>query len=125
MPIFQILSILGSVGIILFLIELIRRRKLKEGYSILWFAVAFTFFVFSLWRGLLEYVAYLLGVGYAPAALFLILIMGLYILSIHFSVVASRLSEENKNLSQEVGLLNLKIKKLEEEKKTKKGLWKS
>jgi len=112
MPIFQVFSIVGSLIIILFLIELVRSRRLKESYSLLWFVIAFVFLLFSLWRDLLERVASLMGIGYAPAALFLILIIGLYLLSIHFSVVISRLSEKNKNLSQEIGLLNLKIKEL-------------
>jgi hypothetical protein len=110
MPIFQIFSIVGSLTIILFLIELVRSRRLKESYSLLWFLIAFVFLLFSFWRGLLERVAKLMGIDYAPAALFLILIIGLYLLSIHFSVVVSRLSEKNKSLTQEIGLLNLKIK---------------
>lgn len=112
MPIFQTFSIIGSLVIILFLIELVKSRRLKESYSILWFAIAFAFLLFSLWRDLLEKVAGLMGISYAPAALFLILIIGLYLLSIHFSVVISRLSEKNKNLSQEISLLNLKVKEL-------------
>lgn len=122
MPIFQILSIIGSILIILFLIELVRSRRLKESYSLLWFGIAFVFLLFSLWRDLLTYVASLMGVDYPPAALFLILIMGLYLLSVHFSVIISRLSEKNKNLSQEIGLMNLKIKKLKKWIKEKKNI---
>jgi len=114
MPIFQILSIIGSVLIIVFLIELVRSRRLKESYSLLWFFIAFVFLSVSLWRGLLEWLAVFMGIGYAPAALFFILIMGLYLISLHFSVVISRLSEKNKDLNQEIGLLDLKIKKLKE-----------
>jgi hypothetical protein len=112
LPIYQILAIGGSILIILFLIELVRSRRLKESYSLLWFGIALAFLLFSVWRDLLAYVASLLGVDYPPAALFLILIMGLYLLSVHFSIVISRLSEKNKNLSQEIGLMNLKIKEL-------------
>ncbi|MDD5145059.1 MAG: DUF2304 domain-containing protein [Candidatus Pacebacteria bacterium] len=117
MPFFQILSILGSISITLILIELVKSRRLKESYSLLWFAIAFVFLVFSVWRDLLELLAKALGIGYAPAALFLILIIGLYLVSLHYSVVISRLSERTKNLNQEIGILNLKIRKLEEEKK--------
>lgn len=113
MPTFQILSIIGSIFIIVFLAELVRSRRLKENYSLLWFGIAFVFLFFSLWRDSLEYVAALLGIGYAPAALFLVLIIGLYLVSLHFSVVISRLSEKTKNLNQEIGMLNLKIKKME------------
>ena len=120
MPIFQLVSIIGSILIIIFLIELVRSRRLKESYSLLWFFIAFVFLVFSIWRDLLDSVAELLGVGYPPAALFLILIMGLYILSMHFSVVVSRLSEKNKNLSQKLGLMDKEIEELKGEKKNDK-----
>lgn len=121
MPIFQILSIIGSLAIIFFLIELVRSRRLKESYSLLWFGIAFIFLLLSLWRNLLAFLASLMGVDYPPAALFLILIMGLYLLSIHFSIVISRLSEENKDLSQEIGLAKLEIEKLKEEIKKEKN----
>lgn len=119
MPIFQILSIAGSIFIIIFLTELVRSRRLKESYSILWFGIAFVFLIFSLFRNLLEWLADFLGIGYAPAALFLIMIAGLYFLSVHFSVVISRLSEKEKNLTQEIGMLNQRLKKIEEEKRKK------
>lgn len=113
-PIYQTLAVIGSILIILLLIELVRRRKIKENYSLLWFAVAIVFLVLSLWRESLIWLAMILGVDYAPAALFLILIMALYLLSIHFSIVISGLSEKNKDLSQEIGLMKLEIKKLKE-----------
>lgn len=119
-PIYQIISVVGSIFIIIFLFELVRRRKLKENYSLLWFAIAIVFLLISLRRDILVYIALLLGVDYAPAALFLVLIIGLYLLLIYFSLIISDLSEKNKNLSQEVGLLNLEIKKIKEWLKEKK-----
>lgn len=113
-PLFQVLAVMGSVFIILSLVELVRRRKLKENYSLLWFAIAFVFLIFSLRRDLLTWLANLLGVDYAPAAIFLLLIAALYLLSLNFSIVLSGLSERNKELAQKTGLLELEIKKLKE-----------
>lgn len=113
-PLFQILAVMGSVFIILSLIELVRRRRLKENYSLLWFAIAFVFLIFSLKRDLLTWLANLLGVDYAPAAIFLLLIAALYLLSLNFSIVLSGLSERNKELAQKTGLLEMEIKKIKE-----------
>ncbi|MBI4101542.1 MAG: DUF2304 domain-containing protein [Candidatus Nealsonbacteria bacterium] len=113
-PLFQILAVMGSVLIILSLVELVRRRKLKENYSLLWFAISFVFLIFSLRRDLLTWLANLLGVDYAPAAIFLLLIAALYLLSLNFSIVLSGLSERNKELAQKAGLLEMEIKKLKE-----------
>ena len=114
---YQILSIIGSILILLLLIELIRRRKLKENYSLLWFGIAIVFLIFSIWPDFLFYIASLLGIQYAPSALFLILVTGLYLLLLHFSVVISELSEKNKKLSQKIGLMDSEIRKFKDKNK--------
>ncbi len=105
----QALAIVGSVLLIVFILELIRRKRLKEEFSILWLGMGFIFLVISLFRGLLDKFSYLVGIGYPPAALFLILIMGLMGILIHFSVAISELKESNKKLTQELGLLKKEI----------------
>ena len=114
---YRIIAIIGSVLILLLLIELVRKRKLKENYSLLWFSIAIVFIIFSIWPDLLFFIASLLGIQYSPSALFLILITGLYLLLLHFSVVISELSEKNKNLSQKIGLIDLEIRKLKNKNK--------
>ena len=105
----QVLAIAGSILLIVFILELIRRKRLKEEFSILWLGMGAIFLVISLFRGLLDRFSILVGIGYPPAALFLILIMGLMMILIHYSVAISELKEANKKLSQEVGLLRQEI----------------
>lgn len=105
----QVLAIVGSILLIIFTLELIRRKRLKEEFSILWLGMGIVFLVISLFRGLLDKFSYLVGIGYPPAALFLILIMGLTVILIHFSVAISELKEANKKLTQELGLLKKEI----------------
>jgi hypothetical protein len=101
----QILAIIGSALLIFFILELIRRKRLREEFSILWLAMGVVFIVLSIFRGLLDKFSYLIGIGYPPAALFLILIMGLAVIMIHFSVAISELKDTQKKLVQEIGLL--------------------
>jgi hypothetical protein len=105
----QVLAIVGSVLLIIFVLELIRRKRLKEEFSILWLGMGIVFLVVSLFRRLLDKFSYVVGIGYPPAALFLILIMGLTVILIHFSVAISELKEANKRLTQELGLLKREI----------------
>lgn len=74
-----------------------------KAIAILWPGMAIVFLAISLFRGLLDKFSRLVGVGYQPAALFLI--MGLLVILIHFSVAISALQESNKRLAQEIGLL--------------------
>ncbi len=118
----QILSIFFSVIFILFILHLIRKKKIKEEYSLLWLFSGIVFLFFSIWRNALEYLAKILGIDYTPAALFLILFGSIYLLLIHFSTVLSKLSEQNKKLVQEVALLQIKDNKNNTKKTTvKKG----
>jgi hypothetical protein len=105
----QVLAIVGSLALIIFIIELIRRRRLKEEFAVLWLGMGVVFLVISLFRGLLDKFSVLVGIGYPPAALFLILIMGLMVILIHFSVAISELKESNKRLAQQLGLLKQEI----------------
>ncbi len=111
----QILGIIGSAFLIIFVIELIRRGKLKIEFSLLWLFMSVLFLFVSIFRGLLDKFSYLLGIGYPPSALFLILLLGLIMILIHFSTVISNLKEAKKTLTQRVGLLEIEIKKLKEE----------
>ena len=93
------------------IVELIRRGRLKEKYSLLWLFAGTILLIFSLSRGLLEYVSSLLGIYYPPSFLFLLAFLFLLLITLHFSVVISGLSDKNKKLAQELALLRQQMQK--------------
>lgn len=109
----QVFSIIGSLLLFLFILRLVKRKRLKEEYSLLWLGFGLIFIALSIFKPLLEIVANALGVLYAPAALLLILVLSVFFILIQFSVVISKLAEGNKNLIQEVGILKAELKKLQ------------
>lgn len=108
----QIFAIWGSLIIAFIIFELIRKRKLMEKYALLWFGSAIVLIILSLWRNLLEKMASFLGVYYAPSALFIIVIFCGIILFLHFTIVISKLIEQNKILAQELALLKEKVEEI-------------
>ena len=108
----NILAILGSGSLLVVVIELIRRGRLKEKYSLLWLFAGGILLVFSLSRHLLEYASQMLGIYYPPSFLFLLAFLFLLLITLHFSVVLSGLSEQNKRLAQEIALLRLEMETL-------------
>ena len=110
----QYFAIAGSIILLFFIIELIRRKKIKEQYSLLWLFFCVGFIVLSIWRDGIEEIAILVGIAYAPAAFLLILVMAIFLILIQFSVIISKLSENVKVLVQEIGLMKDKLKKYEE-----------
>ena len=63
----------------------------------------------SIWRGLLETIAGTIGIFYAPSALFVIAFGFVLIMLLHFSLVISRLADQNKVLAQRLGMLQQRV----------------
>lgn len=101
----QVIAIVVSISLFLFILYLVRKKKIKEEYSLLWLSSSLVFIFFSIWRDGLEYFAALIGIAYPPAALFLILLLAVFLILIEFSINISKLTEENKVLAQELALL--------------------
>jgi hypothetical protein len=108
-PRIQIIAILGSGVILAVVFGLIRQRKLREEYALLWLGASLLLIIMSLWRDLLETVARIVGVAYPPSVLFLAAIVLGFLLAMHFSVSLSHLANQNKRLTQEVALLKHQI----------------
>lgn len=114
----QILAITASILVILLIIHLIRRRKLREEYSIMWLVGSCVLIVFSVWRRLLDIIAEFVGVYYAPAILLLVGIFFGVLIFLHFTVVISKQADENKIMAQEIALLKARIDELSGKGKT-------
>lgn len=109
----EIISLLGSFGLLGLIIELVRRRKLGEAYSLLWLLTGITLVLLSLWRELLDVLARLVGIFYPPAALFVVGFGFVLLILLQFSVMVSRLSDENRSLSQRLAILDWRLDQLE------------
>jgi len=103
----QALSISISISLLIFIVEMVRRKRLKEQYSLLWIFGVIGLVSLSTWPGLLDKVAPILGIAYPPAVLFLGGVFLMLILSLHFSLAISRLSDENRILAQKLARLEM------------------
>jgi hypothetical protein len=105
----QIVSLIGSLLLLVVIVGVIQYRKLDERYSLLWLATAVGLVILSLWRSLLRAIALTLGIAYAPTALFVMGFGGVLLILLQFSITISGLARENKRLAQEVALLRLQL----------------
>jgi len=109
----KVVTILISLFILGVLFHLVRRRKLKEEYALLWLAMGFTGILLASWRGLLHAVSAVAGI-YDPAnAFFLASLLFLVGILIHFSVALSNATDRTKALAQEMALLQWEREQLE------------
>jgi hypothetical protein len=110
----EVVAVLGVLALLGLVVELVRRRKLGEGYSLLWLLTSIVLLVLSLWRGLLDVLAELVGIFYPPTALFVVGFGFVLLILLQFSVVVSRLSGENKDLVQRLAMMDWRLLQLEE-----------
>jgi hypothetical protein len=106
----QIVAIVVSSGLLLVVLELVRRRRLIERYALLWLGSGAVLLFLSIWNDLLEEVADWFGVSTPANALFGIAFGFVLLLLLHFSTAISRLSEENKVLAQEAARLDRELR---------------
>jgi len=115
----KIVSLALSAGIFFFVLWLVRERRLREKYAILWLCTSVFVILLTASRRLLEVAALSVGIYYPPSLLFLVGVLFLMAVAIGQSVTLSRLSESNHNLAQEMALLRKKLEDMEGQVKAK------
>jgi hypothetical protein len=113
------LTFVAALAVVLVLgviVELIRRHRLQERYALLWIVTGGVMLVLAIWRRGLDAFSELIGVAYPPSALFMVAGLFVFVVLLHFSIVFSRLSEQNKTLAQRLALLEEKLRSKDEKR---------
>jgi hypothetical protein len=105
----MLFGLVASVVALLFILELVRRQKLAEGYSLLWLGTGGVLLILSVSRPLLDTIANAVGIFYPPSALFLVAVIFVLFILLHFSTVLTRLVRENKQTAQQMAILRWEL----------------
>ncbi len=106
----SIAASLASIILLVIVFELIRSRRLRERYALLWLLTGVVLLVLSAWRGGLNTIARWVGVQtYPPAVLFAVGSLFILAVLLHYSTVISKLSDQNSILAQRVALLEASL----------------
>lgn len=108
----QLIAIVGSTVLLVLIVELVRRRRLAEGHSILWLLTGIALLILSFWRGVLEFTASLLGIYFPPMVLMVAGLGFFVIILLHFSTLISKQMQENKQTAQRLALLQFELEQL-------------
>jgi hypothetical protein len=112
----NIVIIISSTATLLFVLELVRRRKLREEYSWLWLLTSVVYLLVTLWSGLGDWVTGVIGTNSVPIAFAFIGLQFIVIISIQYSVRLSNLTNQIKDLTQEIAILESEIRQLQKER---------
>ena len=115
----SIVAAVVAFVLLVVIFELIRSRRLQERYALLWLLTGLVIFVLAAWRGLLGWLADLVGIAYPPSALFVLASFFVLVVLLHYSTVISKLSEQNTILAQRLAILEHKLRSQDDKEKTK------
>jgi hypothetical protein len=101
----RVLGIVGSLGLLVFILELVRRRQLKEEYTVLWVITGLVLLLLAAWEPLLRTIAEATGASSEASMLYFFGLIFVVALLLHFSVRVSRLERRVTSMMQEIGLL--------------------
>ena len=94
---------------LLFILRLVRQRKLRGKYALLWVGVGLFLFAFAIWPDMIIPIADWVGVEYEPAVVFGVAIAFLFLMVVHFSFELSRSEERTRVLAEELALLRSRM----------------
>jgi len=107
----QTIAVIASFFLLAFIFEMVRKKKLKENYSLTWFLVGFGFLLLSVFGNHLQGLASLAGFHLLSNAVIVYAIFLLLILILGLSVAVSKLSDQTETLMQEVALLKQRLER--------------
>lgn len=103
----RIFVALLTTGTVLFLLALVRTRRLRAKYALLWLATSVVMILLAIFPGVLDRFSTAVGVQYGPTTLFSGAIILLLLVCMHFSWELSRLEEKARSLAEELALRTL------------------
>ena len=106
----SIAASIASILLLLIVFALIRSRRLRERYALLWLITGVVLLVLSAWRDGLNTIAGWVGVTtYPPAVLFAVGTFFIMAVLLHYATVISRLADQNVVLAQRLALLEAEV----------------
>jgi hypothetical protein len=107
-------ALLGALVTLVFMLELLRKRRLREKYAVLWISLAVVVIFFGAFPRLLYWLANLVGIATPLNLVFFLALLVLLVVSVQLSAEISSLEHESQTLAEECALLRNRIERLED-----------
>ena len=113
----QIITVIFLSFLFSFIVFLLKRKRLKEKYSILWIVGIILMVILTVSRKPLETISLFFGVYYPPSFLFVIAFLVILAILLHFSVAISELEKRQKIIAERLVITEERMKKYSAERK--------
>lgn len=112
-PRLTIFSVVVAIAALVLVFELLRRRRLREKYAVIWVVIALATLLVAVFPALLSQFADLVGIATPSNLLFFGSLITLFAVSLQLSREVGLLEEQTRRLAEEIGTLKLKVDGLE------------
>jgi hypothetical protein len=102
-------AIVISVVLILIVLDMVRRRRLREKYSLIWLFAVVAMTILVVWKKLLLSITSLIGATNSSSTLFLFGILFALVILLHLSNKISDFSTQLRILAKEMAMLNAQL----------------
>lgn len=107
-------ALVGALVTLAFMFELLRRRRLREKYAILWISLAVIVIFFGAFPGVLYWLAKLVGIATPLNLVFFLALLVLLVVAVQLSAEISSLERNTQTLAEECALLRNRIERLDD-----------
>jgi hypothetical protein len=108
----QLIVLINAIALLIFVLEQVRRRRLREEYSWLWLLASFVNLLIAISPRISRWVVGVLGINNVPLAFTFIGIQFMVLILIQYSVRLSQLTNRVKDLAQQIAILDLELSSL-------------
>jgi hypothetical protein len=108
-----IFSVVVAIAALVLVFELLRRRRLREKYAVIWVVISIGTLVVAVFPSLLRSVSELVGIQTPSNLLFFSSLLILFAVSLQLSREVGLLEEQSRRLAEEVGTLTMRVDALE------------
>jgi CDP-diglyceride synthetase len=115
----KIFAILTTLALMLVILELVRRRRMKEEYTWLWVLIGVIAPVLIIWDSLLSRISSFIGAVTPMTTFSIFTFLFLILINIHYSIKVSGFTDQIKRMAQQIGLLSKELEDLKNEKDSK------
>ena len=107
----RLVPLVMAMIVVLTAVELIRRRKLREEYAMLWLSASGVLLAFAVFPRLLFYISNLLGLFYLTTMIVLCFSF-LALVLVHLAMVVSRMADDSRSMAQRLALMEQRLEQL-------------
>ena len=111
----KIFAVSISIALFIVIIDLVRRRRLREEFSWLWLLTGVMIIILATWYGLLRLITGIIGAALPTTTLFLFSVIFLMVINLYYATKISSLHDRVKDLAQHVAILQSEVKRLSNE----------